>query len=223
MQNLKDYRDFSISSLNEAMKGETGKPSEVNSFEVNTSLQIGEELFPTGKSNIKTNNTEFKKLVQLCKNLPEGTPLEIIGGASAVGSPGFDNKKLALDRANNLIEALKKAGVQGMLYKAQGVVGKSTIKDSPEALAEQFVKIKRLSKSMTQSASSAIDNTVVKSPLPVILDDRKMEDQNRKLYRIIKVYYPKGKNESWWKQTLEQMQKMTENGVVDVTSKFSKK
>lgn len=226
MENLKTFEIFRNHQINEALRGETGKPSEIRNFEVGTVLKIGEELFPTGKSNIKTENLEFRKLVDICKKLPKQTEIEVVGGASAVGSPTFDNKKLAEDRANNLIEALKKAGVVDLVYKSKGVVGKATVKDSPEALAEQFVKIKRLGKTTSQTAIAAIDNTVVKAPITLTIDDKDKSKKmlgDKKLYRVVKIYYPKNKNEDWWKKTLPELQKITENGIVDVTSQLLKK
>lgn len=225
MENLKTYEIFRNHQINEALRGETGKPSEIRNFEAGTVLQIGEELFSTGKSNIKTENPEFKKLINLCKELPKQTEIEVVGGASAVGSPSFNNKKLAEDRANNLIEALKKAGIVNLVFRSKGVVGKAIVKDSPEALAEQFVKIKRLGKTTSQTGIAATDDTVIKSPIILSIDDEAAKKKlgEKKLYRLVKIYYPKNKNNDWWKKTLPELQKTTENGIVDVTSEILKK
>jgi len=118
-------------------------------------------LFKNGIANIDKNNAQFKDAVDTLKRLPAGEDVKIIGGASAVGSKeGFNNQKLAELRASNFIKAAKEAGVVANLIPS-GQVGVSTVKDSPAAEKEQFVKIDYSQTTISFKPETAIDNTSV--------------------------------------------------------------
>lgn len=119
-------------------------------------------LFKNGIADIDKNNTQFKDAIDTLKRLPAGEDVKIIGGASAVGSKeGFNNQKLAELRASNFIKAAKEAGVVANLTPS-GKVGVSTVKDSPAAEKEQFVKIDYSQTTIGRfKPETAIDNTSV--------------------------------------------------------------
>lgn len=98
-------------------------------------------LFKNGIAQIDKNNPSYKEAIKQLKSLPSDMSVNIIGGASAVGSAqGYDNKKLATLRATNFIKSAQSDGVKiGMTPSSE--VGVATTKDSPEAEKEQFVKI----------------------------------------------------------------------------------
>lgn len=118
---------------------------------------IDGSLFKNGIANIDKNNPKYREAISTLKKLPTNMSVNIIGGASAVGNGKFDNKKLAMLRATNFIKAAQSDGVKiGMT--PSGTVGKNTVKDSPGAEAEQFVKVDFI-KGSRFKGTTAIDNT----------------------------------------------------------------
>jgi outer membrane protein OmpA-like peptidoglycan-associated protein len=129
-------------------------------------MTLGSNLFDTGKSTINKNSKEFQMALTAVKSLTPQTTVDVLGGASAVGSAqGYDNNALALRRANNMIKALKESGMTNINFIAKGVVGTNTQYNSPGARAEQFVKLTRKTAPMAQS-KPAIDNTQNVANLP---------------------------------------------------------
>jgi len=142
------------------------QPSSLTMLQPGQTLTLGEKLFETGKDWINKNSQEFKNAIGALVNLPQGTTIKVTGGASAVGSSrGYDNKALALRRANNMIAALKGTGkVNQLTFVPEGVVGKNTQYNSPGAKAEQFVKLTREQKTNVAISRPAIDNTHLGNP-----------------------------------------------------------
>jgi hypothetical protein len=104
-------------------------------------ITIDGSLFKNGIANIDINNPKYKEVIVALKKLPIDTPINIIGGASDVGTKqGYDNQKLAMLRATNFIKAAQSDGVKVKMVPS-GKVGEATEKNSPRAEAEQFVKV----------------------------------------------------------------------------------
>jgi hypothetical protein len=104
-------------------------------------IEIGGSLFKNGIANIDRTNTGYKDAIAKLKKLSSGISVDIIGGASKVGSDqGFNNQKLAMLRATNFIKAAQSDGVT-VTMTPSGEVGVEKVKDSPAAEKEQFVKI----------------------------------------------------------------------------------
>lgn len=104
-------------------------------------INIGSSLFKNGIADIDRNNTGYKDAIVKLKKIPSDITINIIGGASAVGSDrGFNNQKLAMLRATNFIKAAQSDGVK-VVMTPSSEVGVSKEKNSPAAEAEQFVKI----------------------------------------------------------------------------------
>lgn len=167
--------------LNEATpEGNTN--SRMASLERGFTEKIGSSLFKNGIDSIDTSNLQFLKVVNKIKNLSPDFKITIQGGASAVGSSsGYDNKSLAKRRTNNFINALKKFNVDtSRIQILPPIVGSSTVKNSPEAESEQFVKISAVKPNKIESA---IDNTAVEKPLDTIRPIQNINDQ----YTCIKV------------------------------------
>ena len=125
-------------------------------------IEIGSSLFKNGVANIDRTNTDYKKAIAGLKKLSSDISVDIIGGASAVGSKTFgkeQNQKLAMLRASNFIKAAQSDGVKVPMTPS-GEVGVATVKDSPAAEKEQFVKIEFI-KTGRSNTTSDIDNTRV--------------------------------------------------------------
>lgn len=139
---------------------------------------------------------DFKKLASDVKNKNLGTVnINIEGGASAVGSAqGYDNNKLAQRRAQNFINAIK-ADIPNapFMFKISSKVGKATVKNSPEAKAEQYVKITIPGVTQTNYRQGQIgrDNTAIRYGQPI---PPKGVNQDRP-YMVLKVYYNEGTKE----------------------------
>jgi hypothetical protein len=207
MNNIKSYKEL----INESLGGgrDTTRPGGVKTFSYNKVVVLDGSLFKLGKDQIDTNNIQFKQAVEILKPL-RNSEIEVTGSASAVGeSSGFDNKKLALDRANNFIEALKKAGVDTSAYRVKIKVGKATVPNSPEADAEQNVKFKLLRAAEGIRFEQAIDNTAtVKIPKIKIkdVDPPKIEDKTME-YMVFKLTYKKEKKNEIQKK-IEEIKKL---------------
>ena len=110
-------------------------------FKIPKTITLGKTLFKNGIAEIDRNNPEYKKAINDLKKFSSTDEISITGGASKVGSKeGFNNEKLAMLRASNFIKAAKSDGVTAILNPS-GNVGDATVKNSPEAEAEQYVKI----------------------------------------------------------------------------------
>jgi hypothetical protein len=159
--------------LKEAMTGSNNaSPASDGTVKMVTSTLDADGLFPTGSSEPNPKNSQFQNITKAIVaslndgNIKKPITVKVQGGASAVGSPKFDNKKLADNRAKNMIDYLTQNigrqtdANQVNFEQLPSVVGKATVKDSPEAKREQFVKISYPSSagSMT-SPTTARDNT----------------------------------------------------------------
>ena len=190
------FSDFSDADLNESLGGgrDNTKEGGVKNFDYSRIVVLDGSLFKLGKDQIDTNNEQFKRAVEILKPMKDSS-IVVTGSASAVGSDkGYDNKKLAENRAKNFIAALKDAGVNTGRYIANYVVGKATIPNSAQANAEQNVTFKIKENGSTVKFELARDNTAVVIPkidkikniAPPILADGEYE------YMVYKVTYKKG-------------------------------
>jgi hypothetical protein len=103
-------------------------------------ITIDGSLFKNGIANIDKSNPQYQTAIKELKKLPADMTVNIEGGASAVGSPKYDNNKLANLRATNFINAARQDGVKVNMTPS-GFVGSAKVKNSPQAEAEQYVKI----------------------------------------------------------------------------------
>ena len=104
---------------------------------------------------------EFGAIPKSLKRIRENKDLYI---QTDIFLKGYDNKKLAENRAKNFIAALKDAGVNTGRYIANYVVGKSTVPNSPQANAEQNVTFKIKKDGSTVRFELERDNTAVVVP-----------------------------------------------------------
>jgi len=195
MENIISFTDFNDNELNESHGGgrDNTKEGGVRNFNYSKIVVLDGSLFKLGKDEIDTTNNQFKQAVEILKPMKDST-IVVTGSASAVGNDkGFDNKKLAEDRAKNFIAALKDAGVDTGRYIANYVIGKATVPNSPQANAEQNVTFKIKKEGSTVKFELARDNTAVVVPkifkikdvAPPILTDGDYE------YMVYKVTYKK--------------------------------
>lgn len=221
MNNIKSFNEL----INESLGGgrDTTRPGGVKSFNYNRVVVLDGSLFKLGKDQIDTNNEQFKKAVEILKPLRD-SKIEITGSASAVGSDkGFDNKKLALDRAKNFVEALKKSGVDTKNYIIKSTVGKATIANSPEANAEQNVKFKMKEAAEGLKFEQAIDNTATLKPKIDKIKDvspPKIEDPTME-YMVYKFTFKKGKSKEVYNKIAEV--KKLGASLENVTAEYSKR
>lgn len=151
-------------------------------------LNFGKDKMETGSDEVKKDSPEYKRLVTAMKNTPTPTSsslettkkykVTITGGASAVGtSSGYNNKALAKRRAEKLKQSLLK-DVPGLNDKFEittdGVVGQSTKLNSPEAYAEQFVKV------TIDLPQQIADKSFIESDKTITTHGGGLTDNNRK-------------------------------------------
>jgi hypothetical protein len=173
-------------------------------------------MFLNGVDKIDTNSPEFKDAFNKIKNVITTTggkvDIQAQGGASAVGSSrGYDNKALANRRRDNFINAIK-ASLGNLsnrinFISKEGQVGKSTTKNSPEANAEQFVKITYPDKIgiYNQKLTVGPESTDVAQGKLRGKDKEGATDPEEKgnPYMIVKIYYRKGEKETYKKKILD--------------------
>lgn len=109
----------------------------------------GTGAFEIGVDSLDPKSKKFLDIVQLINDLLQNSKgtvnVTVSAGASAVGQGRYDNQGLAERRRDNTIKALKNypfIDPSRIKFNAgKAIVGKSTVKDSKEAEAEQFVSV----------------------------------------------------------------------------------
>jgi hypothetical protein len=196
MENIIGFSDFNQNNISESLGGgrDNTKEGGVKNFNYSKIVVLDGSLFKLGKDHIDTGNDQFERAVEILKPMKDSAII-VTGSASAVGSDtGYDNKKLALNRAKNFVAALKSAGVNTTNYTIESIVGKSKTPNSKEANAEQNVTFKIKREGSTVRFELERDNTAVvlpkidkiKNVAPPILINGDYE------YMIYKVTYKKG-------------------------------
>lgn len=157
-------------------------------------VKMDGSLFLNGIDKIDINSDAFSKGVQAIKNALQssgnkGLTIDVEGGASNVGTKeGYDNKSLAIRRAQNFINAVSKIFPNVKFNTPTSKVGKATVKNSPEASAEQYVKISFLGPSITAPViGPAVDNT--QQVMRIIKDIPKVNPQEIERIEMVKVCY----------------------------------
>jgi hypothetical protein len=117
-------------------------------------IEIPKEIKATGSGNFKIGedsldkgSKKFSEIVELINDLLLNTKGEVKvvvdAGASAVGPKGFDNQGLAERRRDRTIDDLRNYPFANKnrirFIQGKATVGKSTVKNSPEAEREQYV------------------------------------------------------------------------------------
>lgn len=137
-------------------------PSDMTTKMVSNPVTLGAGLFLNGVDKIDKNSQEYqtglKKIEQVSKDKRGNFEVTVVGGASAVGSPTYDNEGLARRRAQNFINSVQ-GSFPNIKFTISTKVGVAKVKNSPEANAEQFVKLNFVESSLKSNISPAIDNT----------------------------------------------------------------
>lgn len=149
--------------------GDGPGPGVKKTQEFTTIARMDGSLFENGIADIDVNSAAFKKGLETLKAVAKQTPnaeIKVEGGASAVGKGKFDNDALAKRRANNFISAVK-SQVPNLKFTVTSKVGVAEKKNSPEARAEQYVKLSIPTKQSRSYVTPAIDNTAVAMRRPM--------------------------------------------------------
>jgi hypothetical protein len=159
-------------------KGTGYSKGELN-VQIKQKYTFNKSKMKTGSDDVDTSTTEYQNLVIQLKSILKDTKIQnrmditVIGGASAVGSSsGYNNEALAKRRAEKLVTQLKN-DIPGIDKKfrfiIKSVVGKATKLNSPEAMAEQFVKVEfNANDIQTIKTTREVDNTAINPILPRI-------------------------------------------------------
>jgi hypothetical protein len=196
MENLIEFSNFHHEGINESLGGgrDNTKEGGVKNFNYSRIAVLDGTLFKLSKDEIDTDNNQFKRAVEILKPMNDSA-IVITGSASAVGNDkGYNNKKLAENRAKNFVAALKSAGVNTSKYITNSVVGKATVPNSPAANSEQNVSFKIKKNGSTVRFELERDNTSVvitkldkiKNIAPPIIEGGDYE------YMVYKITYKKG-------------------------------
>ena len=138
-------------------------PGKMREVTIQRPVTLDGSLFANGVDVIDTNGTQFKKGVNLIRTASSINPkltVTVTGGASSVGGARYDNKSLAKRRSTNFIKAIKPFFKNVTFIEGNPVVSvRKTQKNSPQANAEQFVKLSFTETSKIMNQDSPIDNT----------------------------------------------------------------
>lgn len=153
----------------------------------------------TGSDEVDNTSKEYGDLIVSMRGILNNRnirgPLNVFvtGGASAVGSSsGYDNTALAERRASKLIAQIRKdipnVNTKFKFVTKPPVIGKATKLNSPEAMAEQFVKVDFDYNEM-QVAKQSIesDNTTVAPYIPGVPDLKRDDDDDYLVPRPVKL------------------------------------
>lgn len=222
MKNIIEFSDFTKGEINEDNIGLAPTRQDQFIFTPGQQIVLDGSLFRLGVDKIDKSSDQFKKAIEALKNIGNAT-VDIEGGASAVGSDrGYDNQALALRRATNFIKAAQEEGVTAfMLPKFK--VGVSTVANSPEADAEQYVKVNYKTPPRGQTVI-AIDNaTIYRKPIIKAKDlPTPKPAQTGNEYKIFKVTYPKGSSDKVI-TALQGAAGRVNASVLDVSNDYNKK
>lgn len=148
----------------------TGYEKEIMTYDTTTPITLSKNNFKTGTDTIDTSSKEYIKLKNILANLPVSKTkldISIIGSASSVGNDqGYDNKGLALRRAEKLAAQLMK-DIPGLRDKVNlkitgQVVPQTNVPESPQALAAQRIDVSFSQKGKGQIKTPVeVDNTAV--------------------------------------------------------------
>jgi len=166
MKNVTPYEKYSRLNEDNFPAGNVNiQQAGMETFKFNKPYLLNKSLFKIGKSAIDTAGTEFQNALKVLKPL-KGEIIQIIGGASEIGNDkGFDNKALALKRAQHFLDALKAEGVDVARYSPiKGEVIPGTAQKGEKADNAQFVTVTRLKETTTYSTKPAIDNATSRVP-----------------------------------------------------------
>jgi len=166
MKNINDYKNRfnnlleselgSVKPIVEALGGGSGDMDSItwlkkrypNGIPMTISIQSsGKNTFSNGVDKINPNDPKIKEITELIKNLLATNTgkidVTVNGGASKVGSQGYDNTALATRRRDNLINYLRQNFNTKSLNLIPGTVkvGEETTKDSEAAMKEQYVSV----------------------------------------------------------------------------------
>lgn len=130
-------------------------------------IVMDSSLFANGIDKIDTTSAAYNEginAISRAKNkIGDNATLNVnvIGGASAVGSANrYDNNALAKRRAENFVNLAKRTFPNGVNFTIRTKVGVATVKNSPEANREQFVKLEFSEPGTTfDKMGPAVDNT----------------------------------------------------------------
>lgn len=186
-------------NLHEQMTGgnTTGQDDKLTSQLIDVTKKLRGGLFKTGSDQIDTNSSEFQKAVKELKTVGDvGNPVEIVGGASSVGSDrGFNNKGLATRRAMNFKTALRDAGVNtSKMFVTDVIVGSATERNSPDAIDQQYVGYIVRDTNYKVDYQTAIDNTAtvkqdIKKPLNLVQTKPQPKKSPQGNYTTFNIFY----------------------------------
>lgn len=172
-----DFNDASNSKY-----GQSVGPGKFIDGRITPSITMDGSLFKNGIDVIDKNSEAFKSGVESIKKsilTNPGQPVIVTGGASAVGSKeGYDNQALASRRAQNFVKAVQPLFPNVKFKLNNPSVGVATIKNSPEANKEQFVKLFFGGSIRPGKQMPAVDNTqqVYRPRKGVPKEETKVED-----------------------------------------------
>lgn len=138
-------------------------PASYTERQVTVPVKMNGSLFLNGIDVINTNSDQFKKgvdAIRMALMKTKDLTVNVQGGASAVGNQnGYDNTSLAKRRSSNFIKEIQSLFPNVKFTQGSPVVGVATVKNSPEANAEQFIKLSFNTTQSQLSMKQAVDNT----------------------------------------------------------------
>jgi hypothetical protein len=172
-----------------------GPGKEFKKGDIVPSVTMPSNLFKNGIDKIDVNSDAFKKGVEGIKKAVAANGQNIIiaveGGASKVGSAeGYDNNALAQRRARNFVAQVQNQ-FPSVNFKISTKVGDATVKNSPEAEREQYVKLTFPGSITTAKTGQSVDNTQLVMRYKKPIKPVETKKVNTKTYYKVCYWVPK--------------------------------
>lgn len=216
--------------LNEQKAGTAPTPAKDPTIKMVTKKISGAGLYPTGSATPNPNDPQWQALTQnimdAIKNvkIPKPISVTVQGSASSVGSPKFDNQKLADDRTKVGIDYLTQniarqnvdVNANVTFKQAKGVVGNAAVKDSKEALAQQALIVTfPTTSAVAIPGTTAVDSTATAAPGSRETAQQMMDLQTKGMKPIVPVKLFRGTDNK-----IVPMNQNTFNEINKVLSKY---
>jgi hypothetical protein len=192
---LRTNRKSSIPQRGEKYGESEGPGKEFKKGEIIPSVTMPSGLFKNGIDKIDINSEAFKSGVAAIKNAiaskGQNITISVEGGASAVGSAeGYDNQSLAQRRARNFITQVQNQ-FPSVNFKIGTKVGVATVKNSPQAEKEQYVKLTFPGNISGAKTGQAVDDTKLVMKYKKPLKPVESKKVNLKTYYKVCYWVPK--------------------------------
>lgn len=202
---IKDYmagaKGFKTKPINnppnpdEKYGNSVGPGKEFQKGQYTPTVTLPSNLFKNGIDKIDMNSDAFRKGIDAIQKAVtskgQNITINVEGGASAVGKKeGYDNDALAKRRAQNFVNSVNKE-FPNVKFNISTKVGEATVKNSPAAEKEQYVKLTFPGTMSPSKTAQAVDNTQLVMRFKKPIKPVEQKEVNKKIYYKVCYWVPR--------------------------------